>query len=56
MLLGGVTGEIGELELAGIYGVNPREDGVVADLVVTKAAAKAVWALVSSRASSWIIR
>ena len=31
VLLGGVTGEIGELELAGTYGVNPREDGVVAD-------------------------
>ena len=42
VLLGGVTGERGELELTGTYGVNPSEDRVVVDLVVTKVAAKAV--------------
>ena len=36
-LLGGVTGERGELELGGIYGVNLIEDRVVKDLLVAKA-------------------
>ena len=36
-LLGGVTGEMGQLELDGMSGVNPVEDGAVTDLVEAKA-------------------
>ena len=36
-LLGGVTGEIGELEPGGIQGVNPVDDGVETALVAAKA-------------------
>ena len=43
-LLGGVTRRTGDLELAGIRGVNPTDGGVVAKLAETEAEAKVVWA------------
>ena len=41
-LLEGVTGETGDLELAGTQGINPTDGEVVAERAVTKVEAKAV--------------
>ena len=50
-LLGGVSGETWDLELAGMQGIDPTDAEVVAERAETKVAAKAVRVRLSSRAS-----